>query len=108
KAMVQKCFNNKTAYKVRLERELKVIKEMGVADFILITRDIIKWAKGVGIPVGPGRGSVCGSLVCYLADVHKIDPIKYNLLFERFLNPARPHMPDIDTDFGQSRRDEVL
>lgn len=96
------------SYVSRLKHELGVIKQVGIADFLLITRDIIQEAVRRGIPVGPGRGSVCGSLVSYCADIHKIDPVKYNLLFERFLNPARPRMPDIDTDFGQERREELF
>lgn len=100
--------DGKPEYVSRLKEELKVIKQMGVADVLLITRDIIAWASDRNIPVGPGRGSVCGTLAGYLAGVHKIDPVRYDLLFERFLNPARPRMPDIDTDFGQARRDEIF
>jgi DNA polymerase-3 subunit alpha len=95
-------------YRDRMDHELSVIKQTGIADFLLITRDCIEWAKQQGIPVGPGRGSVCGTLVGYLIGLHKIDPVRYNLMFERFLNPARPRMPDIDTDFGQRRRDELF
>lgn len=95
-------------YRDQAKTELKVIKEVGISDFLLITRDSIEWARANGIPVGPGRGSVCGTLVGYLIGIHKIDPIKYELLFERFLNPARPRMPDIDTDFGQERRGELF
>lgn len=95
-------------YKNRLKEELKKIKQVGISDFLLITRDCIEWAKEQGIPVGPGRGSVCGVLTGYLIGIHKVDSVRYNLLFERFLNPDRPKMPDIDTDFAQSRRDELL
>jgi len=95
-------------YLERTKHELKVIKRVGIADFLLITRDSIEWAKQQGIPVGPGRGSVCGTLVGYLIGIHKIDPIRYNLRFERFLNPERPRMPDIDTDFGKIRRSELF
>jgi DNA polymerase-3 subunit alpha len=92
----------------RAKSELKVFKEAGIADFLLITRDSIIDAVEQGIRVGPGRGSVCGTFVGYLIGLHKINSIKYNLLFERFLNPARPRMPDIDTDFSQRRRGEVF
>lgn len=95
-------------YVARARHELKIINQVGIADFLLITMDIIQAAREKGIPVGPGRGSVCGSLVCYLIGIHKIDPIKYTLRFDRFLNPARPRMPDIDTDFGQKRRMEMF
>lgn len=95
-------------YVRRTRRELKVIKKAGIASFLLITKDAIDYAKSVGIPVGPGRGSVCGTLVGYLIGLHKIDSIRYDLMFERFLNPARPRMPDIDTDFGQARRMEMF
>lgn len=81
---------------------------VGMADFLLITRDAIEAAREKGIRVGPGRGSTCGSLVGYLIGLHKIDPIKYDLLFERFLNPERPKMPDVDTDFQASRRQEMF
>lgn len=95
-------------YLKRMVYELKVIKEVGISDFLLITLDIIEEANRRGIPVGPGRGSVCGTLVGYLIGLHKIDPVKYDLMFERFLNPARPRMPDIDTDLGQARRAEMF
>lgn len=92
----------------RMEYELKVIKDMGFSDYFLIVWDFINWAKSRGIPVGPGRGSVGGSLVAYLIGITNIDPLKYGLLFERFLNPGRKSLPDIDTDFCQLRRDEVI
>lgn len=95
-------------YVDRTKHELKVIKEVGIADFLLITKWCIDEARNRGIPVGPGRGSVCGTLVGFLIGLHKIDPIRYDLMFERFLNPARPKMPDIDTDFGQARREEIF
>lgn len=95
-------------YVRRTKHELKVFKEVGIADFLLITRDAVMEARRRGIPVGPGRGSVCGTLVGYLIGIHKVDSIRYNLMFERFLNPARPRMPDIDTDFGQRRRQEMF
>jgi DNA polymerase-3 subunit alpha len=95
-------------YKDRLMTELDVIKRMGYASYFLIVWDFISYARGKGIPVGPGRGSAAGSLVSYCLDITEIDPIKYNLLFERFLNPERISMPDIDVDFCQDRRPEVI
>ena len=92
----------------RLEYELKVIKETGFASYFLIIWDIVKFAKERNIPVGPGRGSAAGSIVSYLLGITDIDPLKYNLLFERFLNPQRVSMPDIDIDFCYERREEVL
>jgi DNA polymerase-3 subunit alpha len=95
-------------YKDRLEYELSVIATMKFAGYFLIVQDFINWAKNQGIPVGPGRGSAAGSLVTYALRITNIDPIRFNLLFERFLNPERISMPDIDTDFCQDRRGEVL
>lgn len=95
-------------YKSRLEYELKTIKEMGYSDYFLIVSDYCKWAKEKGILVGPGRGSSAGSLVSYSLGIVKADPIKYGLLFERFLNPSRASMPDIDMDFEDIRREEVI
>lgn len=95
-------------YVKRAKHELKVIEESKIADFLLIAADAVEWAEDQGIPVGPGRGSVCGSLVCFAIGIHKVDSIRYGLLFERFLNPSRPSMPDIDIDFGQERRDELF
>ncbi len=94
--------------KTRLEYELSVIEKTGYAGYFLIVSDFITWAKDNGIIVGPGRGSAAGSLVSYLTRITDIDPIKYNLVFERFLNPERISMPDIDTDFADLRRDDVL
>lgn len=91
-------------YKSRLEYELKVIKTMGFVDYILIVYDYVLFAKKNNIFVGPGRGSAAGSLVCYTLGITDIDPIKYNLLFERFLNPERVTMPDIDIDFENTKR----
>lgn len=101
-------FEDNPEYVARYKRELKVIKTAGIADFLMITLDCIKWAQEQDISVGPGRGSVCGTLVGYLVGIHKIDPVKYKLLFERFLNPARPKMPDIDIDFDPERRAELF
>ncbi|OWK26871.1 MAG: DNA polymerase III subunit alpha [Parcubacteria group bacterium GW2011_GWA2_38_13b] len=92
----------------RLEYELSVIKQTGFASYILIVRDFVHWAKNNNIIVGPGRGSAAGSIVSYLLNITTIDPLKYNLLFERFLNPERISMPDIDLDFADTRRDEVI
>ncbi len=92
----------------RLEYELSVISSMGYVDYFLIVWDFIKFAKDNGIAVGPGRGSGAGSIVAYTLDITTIDPLRYNLLFERFLNPERISMPDIDTDFCIERRGEVI
>lgn len=95
-------------YKERLEYEINVINSMKFSGYFLIVRDFINWAKKNKIPVGPGRGSAAGSLVTYALLITNIDPIRFNLLFERFLNPERVSMPDIDTDFCQDRRDDVI
>ncbi len=94
--------------KERLDYELSVIQAMGYVDYFLIVWDFINYAKGNGIMVGPGRGSAAGSIVSYALKITNIDPIKYNLLFERFLNPERVSMPDIDIDFCFERRQEVI
>ena len=92
----------------RLEYELSVIKSMGYVDYFLIVWDFIRYAKDHGIMVGPGRGSAAGSIVAYCLEITSIDPIRYQLLFERFLNPERVSMPDIDVDFCFERRQEVI
>lgn len=92
----------------RLEYELSVIRQMGYVDYFLIVWDFIKYARDHGIMVGPGRGSAAGSLVAYSLGITNIDPMRYNLLFERFLNPERISMPDIDIDFCYERRQEVI
>lgn len=92
----------------RLDYEMGIIENTGYASYFLIVQDFINWAKQQGIAVGPGRGSAAGSIVAYLTGITDIDPIKYELLFERFLNPERISMPDIDTDFADRRRDDVL
>ena len=92
----------------RMEYEISVIKKMGYVDYFLIVWDFINWAKSNGIPVGPGRGSGAGSIVAYAIGITDIDPIKYSLLFERFLNPERISMPDFDVDFCYERRQEVI
>ncbi len=94
--------------KPRLEYELDVIKNMGYVDYFLIVWDFINYARTHGIPVGPGRGSAAGSLVSYTTGITNIDPMKYSLVFERFLNPERVSMPDIDIDFCYERRSEVI
>src|SRR5262249_39472129 len=99
---------DESRYDERLAFELDVINEMGFAGYFLIVADFINWAKGQGIPVGPGRGSAAGSLVAWALRTTDLDPIEHGLLFERFLNPERRSMPDIDVDFCFVRRDEVI
>ncbi|MBE6584617.1 MAG: DNA polymerase III subunit alpha [Ruminococcaceae bacterium] len=99
---------SENAYRERIEYELSVISSMGYADYFLIVQDYVGFAKRSNIPVGPGRGSGAGSLVAYLLGITEIDSIKFDLLFERFLNPERVSMPDIDIDFCYNRRDEVI
>ncbi|HPE37689.1 MAG TPA: DNA polymerase III subunit alpha, partial [Spirochaetales bacterium] len=96
------------AYRARLALELEVIKGMGFSGYFLIVQDFINWAKDHHIPVGPGRGSAAGSLAAFALRITNLDPIPYNLLFERFLNPERISMPDIDVDFCERRRGEVI
>ena len=95
-------------YRQRLDFELGVINEMGFPGYFLVVMDFIRWGKQQGIPVGPGRGSGAGSLVAYVLEITDIDPLAYDLLFERFLNPQRVSMPDFDVDFCMDRRDEVI
>jgi DNA polymerase-3 subunit alpha len=97
-----------TPYRERLEFELGVIEQMGFPGYFLIVSDFIRWAKGQGIPVGPGRGSGAGSVVAWSLSITDLDPLCFKLLFERFLNPERISMPDFDIDFCQDRRDEVI
>ena len=96
------------AYQARLEFELNVITQMGFAGYFLIVMEFIDWAKRNGIPVGPGRGSGAGSLVAYVLGITDLDPLDYDLLFERFLNPERVSMPDFDVDFCMEGRDQVI
>ena len=96
------------AYHPRLQEELAVLTQMGYAGYFLVVWDIIKFARSRGIPVGPGRGSAAGSLIAYALSITDLDPLAYNLLFERFLNPERVSMPDIDMDFCMDRRGEVI
>ncbi|MES2034482.1 MAG: DNA polymerase III subunit alpha, partial [Pseudomonadota bacterium] len=95
-------------YYARLDREIGVIQKMGFSGYFLIVSDFIKWAKSQGIPVGPGRGSGAGSLVAWVLTITDLDPLRFGLLFERFLNPERVSMPDFDIDFCQERREEVI
>ncbi|MBK1727382.1 DNA polymerase III subunit alpha [Halorhodospira neutriphila] len=95
-------------YQERLDHELAVIEQMGFPGYFLIVADFIRWARASGIPVGPGRGSGAGSLVAYALGITNLDPLRYDLLFERFLNPERVSMPDFDVDFCMERRDEVI
>ena len=95
-------------YDERLEIELKVINQMGFPGYFLIVMEFIQWSKDNGIPVGPGRGSGAGSLVAYALKITDLDPLEFDLLFERFLNPERVSMPDFDVDFCMDRRDEVI
>lgn len=92
----------------RLKYELEVIKKTGFSSYFLIVQDFVNWAKNNGVVVGPGRGSAAGSLVSYLIKITDVDPIKFDLLFERFLNPERISMPDIDMDFSDTKRDAVI
>jgi DNA polymerase III subunit alpha len=100
--------HDEASYRERLAFELDVITGMNYQGYFLIVADFIKWTKGQGIPVGPGRGSGAGSLVAYALTITDLDPIRFGLLFERFLNPERVSMPDFDIDFCQDRRDEVI
>ncbi len=100
--------NNTESYEKRLDMEIDVIKKSNFAGYFLIVSDFIEYAKNNGIPVGPGRGSAAGSLVAYCLKITDIDPIKYDLMFERFLNPERISMPDIDSDFCINGRDDVI
>ena len=95
-------------YWARLEREIGVIQKMGFPGYFLIVSDFIKWGKNHGVPVGPGRGSGAGSLVAWALTITDLDPLRFGLLFERFLNPERVSMPDFDIDFCQERREEVI
>ncbi len=100
--------NAPEAYRERLDYEINMIARMGYVDYFLIVWDFISYARSQDIPVGPGRGSAAGSIVSYCLGITNIDPMKYNLYFERFLNPERISMPDIDVDFCQERRQEVI
>ena len=106
--VVDSLVNSPDVYKQRLDRELGIINQMGFAGYFLIVMDFIHWAKVNDIPVGPGRGSGAGSLVAYVLEITDVDPLEYDLLFERFLNPERVSMPDFDIDFCMENRDRVI
>ena len=95
-------------YKKRLYHEIEIITQMNYASYFLIVSDYIKWSKKNNIPVGPGRGSGAGSLAAWCLSITDVDPIKFNLIFERFLNPDRISMPDFDIDFYEEKRDLVF
>ncbi|HAW56680.1 MAG TPA: DNA polymerase III subunit alpha, partial [Hyphomonas sp.] len=103
-----KLYAERDTYFERLDYELTIIERMGFPGYFLIVSDFIKWAKDNGIPVGPGRGSGAGSLVAWVLLITDLDPLRFDLLFERFLNPERVSMPDFDIDFCQERRGEVI
>ncbi len=105
---ILKDYKVKEIYKDRLYHEIKIITEMNYSGYFLIVSDYIKWAKNNNIPVGPGRGSGAGSLVAWCLSITDVDPIKFNLIFERFLNPDRISMPDFDIDFCEEKRDQVF
>jgi DNA-directed DNA polymerase III PolC len=107
KGMEERNLCGKKSYIKRAEYELKLIIDKGFVDYFLVIQDLVNWAKAQGIFVGPARGSSCGSLVCYLLHITEIDPLKFDLLFERFIDVNRTDMPDIDIDFEDVRRDEV-
>ncbi len=100
--------NISNKYKKRLDHEISIISSMKYSSYFLIVSDYIKWAKNNDIPVGPGRGSGAGSLVAWVLSITDIDPIKFDLIFERFLNPDRVSMPDFDIDFCEEKRDLVF
>lgn len=100
--------SKRSEYEERLDLELKVIHDMGFDGYMLVVSDYVNAAKRLDIPVGAGRGSAAGSLVCWVTNITDVDPIKYGLLFERFLNPDRISMPDIDVDFGDIKRDQII
>lgn len=106
--LLKHCFEDPSVYEARIQRELDVICQMGFPGYFLIVADFIRWARENGIPVGPGRGSGAGSLVAYALGITDLDPLRYDLLFERFLNPERVSMPDFDIDFCMDRRDQVI
>ena len=108
KGMMEKYGPDREDVRRQLDYELDMINKMGFTDYFLIVQDFVGFAKGAGIPVGPGRGSAAGSVVSYCLNITEVDPIKYSLFFERFLNPERVSMPDIDMDFCERRRGEVV
>ena len=107
KGMEEKGLYDKAEYKERIQEELDIIRDKNFSPYFLIVSNMLNWAKDQGILVGPGRGSAAGSLVCYVIGITDVDPIKYGLLFFRFINPERNDFPDIDSDIADNRRDEV-
>ena len=107
KGLSERCDPVPDEAKARLESELNIIYSMGFVDYFLIVWDYVRYARSAKIAVGPGRGSAAGSIVSYALGITQLDPIRYSLLFERFLNPERISMPDIDIDFEPERRSEV-
>ncbi|MFZ9242885.1 MAG: DNA polymerase III subunit alpha, partial [Sediminibacterium sp.] len=107
KGMKEKGLYDKPEYKERMQEELDIIRDKNFSPYFLIVSNMLNWAKEQGILVGPGRGSAAGSLVCYVLGITDVDPLKYGLLFFRFINPERNDFPDIDSDIADSRRDEV-
>lgn len=107
RGMEKRGLSGKPEYEARLNRELKVIGDKNFDPYFLMVADALQWAKSQSIFVGPGRGSSAGSLVCYVIEITEVDPLEYDLLFERFLDPSRPDWPDIDTDIEDARRGEV-
>ena len=105
---LKSCDSDRKKYTDRLDNEISVIQKMGFASYFLIVQEFISWAKDNDVPVGPGRGSGAGSLVAFVLGITNIDPLKYNLLFERFLNPERISMPDFDIDFCMNKRQKVI
>jgi DNA polymerase III subunit alpha len=108
KGVIKKYGEIRPEIQERMDYEISVIQKMAYSDYFLIVSDYVTWAKNQGIVVGPGRGSAAGSLIAYALDITDLDPLKYGLLFERFLNPDRVSMPDIDMDFADDRRSEVI
>lgn len=108
KGLKEKGLYDKKEYQERFESEYEIIKKMGFVNYFLIVRDIVKHCQEVGIKVGPGRGTACSSLISYCIGITKLDPIKYDLIFERFINPHRVGLPDIDLDFDNQKRGEVI
>ena len=104
----RRCARPRLPYRERLVYELDVIAQMKFSGYFLIVSDFIKWAKAHGVPVGPGRGSGAGSVVAWSLEITDLDPLRFGLLFERFLNPERVSMPDFDIDFCEDRRHEVI
>ena len=108
KGLDKRGLSEQEKYREQLRYEIDVIRDMGFCGYFLVVSDIVNWAINNGVPVGPGRGSAAGSLVAYCLEITHLDPIRYGLIFERFLNPERISMPDIDLDFCEAKRQEVF